>query len=67
MVKFIRERQFPVFPDQVMKWTADAIEGTVYASYFLNGVPNKGWYQGWIRRIEFLTCALRPLEETRQD
>jgi len=32
MVKFLRERQFPVFFDQVMNWTVDAIEGTVYAS-----------------------------------
>jgi len=66
MVTFLRERQFPVFPDKVMKWTADAIEGTVYASYFPNGVLTKSWYQGWLRRMEFLRGPLCLLEETRQ-
>ena len=66
MVKHLRERQFPVFPEEVIKWTADAIENTEYADYFPNGIPTRGWYQGWLRRMEFLTGPLRPLEETRQ-
>ncbi len=31
-VKNLREQLFPVFPDDVMKWAAEAIAGTEYAS-----------------------------------
>jgi hypothetical protein len=34
-VKHLRENHYPVFPDDVMKWTAEAIEGTNHASYFV--------------------------------
>jgi hypothetical protein len=49
-----------------MKCTAIAIEGTVNASYFPNGVPTKGWYQSWLRMLESLPGPLRPLEDTRE-
>ena len=61
LVKLLREQKFPVFPDDVMKWAAEAIEGTPYASYWDDGVPTRGWYRGWLGRMEFLTGALRPL------
>ncbi len=44
MVKHLREKHFPVFPEEVIKWTADAIENTKYADYFPNGIPTRGWY-----------------------
>ena len=33
MAKLLREHKIPVFPEDVMKWAAEAIEGTPYASY----------------------------------
>jgi len=30
----LRERQFPVLPDDVMQWAAGAIEGSTHAAYF---------------------------------
>ncbi len=56
-----------MFPDDVMQWAAEAIEGTAHAAYFTRGKPTSGWYQGWLRRMEFLTCHLRPLEQTRAE
>ena len=50
-----------------MQWAAEAIEGTAHAAYFTNGKPTSGWYQGWLRRMEFLTGHLRPLEQTRAE
>ena len=67
VVKRMREQHYPVFPDDVLKWAAEAIEGTDAASYFPDGKPTKGWYHGWLRRMEFLTGALRPLELTRKE
>jgi len=66
MLKFLQERQFSVSPGHFMKWTADAIEGTIYASYFRSGVPTKDKYPDWLRRMEFFRGPQRPLEETRQ-
>ncbi len=48
-----------------MKWAEEAIEGTVYAKYFPDGKPTRGRFSGWLRRMEFLTCNLKPLEQTR--
>jgi hypothetical protein len=67
MVKHLREQKFPVFPEDVLKWAAEAIEGTGAASYFPDGKPTRGWHQGWLRRVEFLTGPLRPLEKTRAE
>ena len=67
MVKHLREKKFPVFPDDVLMWAADAIEGTVSATYFPDGKPTRGWYNWWLRRMEFLTGNLRPLEQTRAE
>ncbi len=41
IVKRVREQHYPVFPDDVLKWAAEAIEGTDTASYFLDGKPTK--------------------------
>jgi len=62
-VKSLRQRSFPVFPDEVMHWATDAIKGTEYESLFPNGKPARGWFNGWIKRIHFFTSALRPLED----
>ena len=67
MVKFLREQSFPVFPDDVMRWAADEIQGMEYAAYFPDGVPTRGWYRNWLSRMEFLTGPLRPLEQTRAE
>jgi hypothetical protein len=32
--KHLREQKYPLFPDDVTKWAAEAIEGTFYASLF---------------------------------
>ena len=42
MVKHLREQKYPVFPDDVMTWAAEAIEETFYASYFPDGMPTRG-------------------------
>jgi hypothetical protein len=52
MGKHLREQRYPVFPDDVLIWASEAIEGTVYASYFPYGKPTRGWYNGWLRRME---------------
>ena len=66
-VKELRRRKFPVFPEEIIRWAAEEIEGTVYADNFPNGVPTTGWYRGWLRRMEFTTGVLRPLEQTRAE
>ena len=60
-VKHMREQFYPVFQDDVIKWAAEAIAGTLHESYFPNGKPTRGWYRGWLGRNEFLTGTLRPL------
>ena len=51
-----------------MAWAAIEIKGTEYESYFApDGKPTRGWYQGWLRRMDFLTGHLRPLEQTREE
>jgi hypothetical protein len=42
MVKHLREQKYPVFPDDVLKWAAEAIEGTDYAAFFPSGMPTRG-------------------------
>jgi hypothetical protein len=64
-VKYLREQHYPVFSEDVLKWAEEAIEGTVYAKYFPDGKPTRGWFSGCLRRMEFLTGNLRPLEQTR--
>ena len=61
-VKHLREQHYPVFPEDVLKWAEEAIEETVYAKYFPDGKPTRGWFVGWLRRMEFLACNLRHLE-----
>ncbi len=41
-VKHLREKNYPVFPENVLKLAAEAIEGTEHASYFLGGKPTRG-------------------------
>ncbi len=65
-MKHLQEQLFPVFPDYVMKWAAEAIAETEYASYFPDAKPTRGWYRGWVSRNELLKGALRPLELTRK-
>ena len=55
LVKHLREQHFPVFTEEVLKWAEDAIEGTEYAKFFPDGKLTKGWFYGWLRRMEFLT------------
>jgi hypothetical protein len=65
MAKYLREQQFPVFPEEVIKLVAHVIEKAGYADYFPGGLPTREWYHGWLRIMEFLTGPPRPLEETR--
>jgi hypothetical protein len=67
MVKYLRELSFLVFREDVLKWADEAIAGTDYAQYFQNGKPTRGWFYGWLRHMEFLTCNLRPLEQTTSE
>lgn len=67
MVKHLREHHFPMFTEDVLKWTEEAIEETEYAKFFPDGKPSKGWIYGWLRRMQFLTGNLSPLEQTRAD
>jgi hypothetical protein len=38
-----------------------------YAAFFPSGMPTRGWYHGWLRRMKLLTGHLRSLEQTRQE
>jgi hypothetical protein len=62
MVKHLMEQHKTVFPGDVLKWALEAIEETDYAEFFPDGKPTRGWFYGWLRRIEFLIGNLRPLE-----
>jgi hypothetical protein len=65
-VMALRERHFSVFPGEIIRWAAYEIQGTPLADMFPpDGIPSKDWYRGWLDRMEFNTCALRPLEQTR--
>jgi hypothetical protein len=33
-IKAFREQKYPVFPNDILTWAAEAIEGTPYASFF---------------------------------
>ena len=63
-VKHLRDQHYPVFPEDVLKWTAEVIEGTIHKKYFKDGTPTHNWYSGWLCCMEFLTCHLSPLEQT---
>ena len=67
VVRDLRQRKFPVFPEEIMRWAGEMIDGTEYASYFPDGMPTVGWYRGWLKRMEFTTGKLRPLEQTRAE
>ena len=55
-VQALRERHFPVFPEEVIRWAAYEIEGTPLADLFPpDGIPSKGWYRNWLARMEFNT------------
>ena len=43
VVRRLRERKFPVFASEVMRWAADEIAGTEYAIFFPDGKPSEGW------------------------
>jgi hypothetical protein len=62
VVRGLRESKFPVFASEVMRWAADEIAENDYAKIFPDGKPSEGWYRGWLRRVEFTTGILRPLE-----
>jgi len=63
----LRERKFPVFASEIMRWAAGEIAETDYAIKFPDGKPSEVWYRGWLRRMEFTTGILRPLERARSD
>ena len=65
VVKVLRDKKFPVFPDLVCHWCTQMVAGTEYASYFPEGKATIGWYRGWLRRTPCLTGHQRPLEMTR--
>ena len=67
IVRGLRERKFPVFSEEVRRWAAEAIEGTDYAEYFVDGKPTVAWYKGWLKRMEFGTRVMRPLKQTRHE
>jgi hypothetical protein len=67
VVRTFRGKKFPVFREEVLQWAEEAIKDTEYAGYFVNGRPTIGWYKGWLKRMEFTTGILRPLEQTRAE
>jgi hypothetical protein len=46
VVRALRERKMPVFPEEILKWAADAVERTDYAHYFIDCKPTAEWYRG---------------------
>ena len=66
LVKHLRSRKLPVFPEDVMAWCSSLIEGTHYAANFIDGQATEGWYRGFLRRQNMLTGNERPLETTRR-
>lgn len=67
VVKVLRDKKFPVFPDLVCAWCTEMIAGTEHATYFPDGKATIGWYKGWLRRMPCLTGQQRPLEKTRHE
>ncbi len=44
-VRGLRERKFPVFASEIMRWAVDEIAGTDYAKILPDGKPSEGWYR----------------------
>ena len=61
--------KFPVFPEEVISWAAEEIadKPDIKAHFPPDGRPTYGWFRGWLKRMEFLTGHLRPLEMTRAE
>ena len=68
-VRKLRAMKFPVFPDEIMHWAAEEISDRpdLMALFPPDGKPTRGWYRGWLKRMEFGTGPLRPLELTRAE
>ena len=67
LVKQLRNKKLPVFPEDVMGWAAALIKGTRFAGNFLKGKASEGWYRGFLRRHNLVTGTDRPLEMTRSE
>ncbi len=67
LVRALREKKFPASLEEILKWAAEAIEGTEYEKYFERGKPTRGWYKDWLNRMEFTIEVLRPFEQTRHE
>ncbi len=67
VVRNLRAKKVPVFREEVLKWAEDKITDTEYAAYFEEGKPTIGWYKRWLKRMEFTTGVLRPLEQSRAE
>jgi hypothetical protein len=62
----LRERHFLVFHEEIIRWAAYEIQRNPLADLLSpDGIPSKGWYLGCLDRMEFNTCVLRPLEQTK--
>ena len=64
-VKALMSMKFSVFPDEVMKWAAEEIAGTLDADMFENRYHGRGWYRGWLSRMEFQVGPMQFLELIR--
>jgi hypothetical protein len=63
----LRERKLLVFQSEILKWAEKAIKDTEYAKYCMDNKPTIGWYEGWLKRMDFMTGVLRPLEQTKSE
>jgi hypothetical protein len=67
VVRRVRSKKLPVFPDDVIAWATHLIQGIQYEHNFEKGQASEGWYRGFLRRHNFLIGAERPLEMTRHE
>lgn len=69
----LRDKEYPVFPEDIKAWCKKEVEGTVWHKNFLDENGNEragaydGWYKGFLNRQEFVTGTMRPLEISRKE
>jgi hypothetical protein len=65
LVRWLRAKKLPVFPEDVMGWATELIKGSPHVASFRDGRATDGWYRSFLKRQGLKTGAERPLETTR--
>lgn len=46
-VRYLRSKEFPVFPEDIRIWVYEEVRGTPYELNFPDGKATEGWYMGF--------------------